>query len=85
MNTMTGTETESKSSQYVKRPERVSLAIFLVLVGIALGAIWTVANQQERGYLPPCQTEDSVNCYWDASEQGNGLGNDFIAIEGEDQ
>lgn len=24
-----------------------------------------------------CATEDSVNCFWDASEQGNGLGNDL--------
>lgn len=24
----------------------------------------------------PCATEDSVKCFWDASEQGNGLGED---------
>lgn len=27
--------------------------------------------------LPACVTEDSTGCYWDASEQGNGLGNDL--------
>lgn len=24
-----------------------------------------------------CATEDSTNCFWDASEQGNGIGNDL--------
>lgn len=26
----------------------------------------------------PCVTEDSVNCYWDASIRGNGSGHSFI-------
>ena len=25
-----------------------------------------------------CATEDSVKCFWDASEQGNGLGEDVF-------
>lgn len=29
--------------------------------------------------LAPCPTEDSVNCYWDASTMGNGRGTDFIS------
>lgn len=34
--------------------------------------------------LPPCETEDAeYNCYWDASEQGNGQGTDFIVFEGQ--
>ena len=28
--------------------------------------------------LPPCVTEDSDGCYWDASEQGNGVGHDVV-------
>ncbi|QIG59109.1 hypothetical protein SEA_RUBYRALPH_101 [Microbacterium phage RubyRalph] len=28
--------------------------------------------------LPPCPTEDSEGCYWDASEQGNGDGADVV-------
>jgi len=28
--------------------------------------------------LPPCPEEDSPNCYWDASERGNGLGHDVV-------
>lgn len=30
--------------------------------------------------LPPCATEDSVNCVWRADVQGNGTGRSFIAI-----
>lgn len=33
-------------------------------------------------YLPPCKTEDSDNCIWDASKRGNGLGTSFIAYRG---
>ena len=29
--------------------------------------------------IPPCPTEDSNGCYWDASTRGNGLGHSFIA------
>lgn len=27
--------------------------------------------------LPPCATEDSVSCVWDASQRGNGQGRSF--------
>lgn len=33
-------------------------------------------------YLPACPTEDSANCYWDATVQGNGLGTSFVDIDG---
>ena len=33
-------------------------------------------------FLPPCATEDSDNCYWDASTRGNGKGSSFVVIEG---
>lgn len=32
--------------------------------------------------LFPCETEDSDNCYWDAAEQGNRLGDSFITFNG---
>lgn len=32
--------------------------------------------------LPPCEYEDSDNCFWDASERGNGYGCDFVTIDG---
>ena len=32
--------------------------------------------------LTPCPTEDSANCVWDATIQGNGHGQSFIDIGG---
>lgn len=32
--------------------------------------------------LEPCPTEDSDNCYWDASFNGNGEGISFVTIDG---
>lgn len=32
--------------------------------------------------LPPCEFEDSVNCYWDAQSRGDGQGASFIDIDG---
>lgn len=29
--------------------------------------------------LPPCKTEDSTECFWDAQTMGNGTGQSFIA------
>lgn len=32
--------------------------------------------------LPPCRTEDSNNCFWDSTSQGNGTGQSFIDLDG---
>jgi len=32
--------------------------------------------------LPPCPTEDSDNCVWDAAMRGNRLGQGFVRIHG---
>lgn len=32
--------------------------------------------------LPPCATEDSDDCYWDASSRDNGLGQSFTVRNG---
>lgn len=32
--------------------------------------------------LDACSTEDSTNCVWDATAQGNGHGQSFIDIDG---
>jgi len=32
--------------------------------------------------LPPCATEDSSNCAWNAADRGNGYGRSFIDIGG---
>mgnify|MGYP001603028395 CR=1 FL=1 len=31
--------------------------------------------------FPPCPTEDSNACYWDAAARGNGQGISFIALD----
>ena len=28
--------------------------------------------------MPPCPTEDSVNCYWSADAMGNGRGDSYV-------
>lgn len=33
-------------------------------------------------YLPECATEDSINCFWDATTQGNGSGTSFATYQG---
>lgn len=33
--------------------------------------------------LVACEFEDSTNCVWNAQEQGNGIGESFVNIEGE--
>ena len=61
-----------------------ALAVFII--GAAFGA-WLVGAVQE-GYLyqghvyPLCATEDSDNCVWLASLQGNGTGFDLVTIDG---
>jgi len=37
-------------------------------------------DARPRFMTTPCQFEDSVNCYWDAGEVGNGRGWSFYAI-----
>jgi hypothetical protein len=32
--------------------------------------------------MPPCEYEDSTNCYWNAKERGNGFGHSFVSING---
>jgi hypothetical protein len=32
--------------------------------------------------IPPCPTEDSDDCYWDATQHGNGKGRSFVYIGG---
>jgi hypothetical protein len=45
-----------------------------ITLAIALGAALTQLSEA----LPPCETEDSINCYWDADVQGNGQGQDLV-------
>lgn len=31
--------------------------------------------------MPPCPTEDSSGCYWDAAANGNGEGISFVVLD----
>lgn len=33
--------------------------------------------------LPPCPTEDSDSCYWDATRSGDGVGQSFFVVAGQ--
>lgn len=58
----------------------------LTKVGVGLGFLVAVVSslmlQPPVPDLPPCPTEDSSNCYWDATVQGDGNGMSFIDIDG---
>lgn len=53
---------------------KLRIAIVVVFTGLMLLVGWMVSPNRE---LPPCPTEDSVNCQWDAEQQGNGEGRSF--------
>lgn len=50
-----------------------------LFLAVILGVHWAAYTvvPEPTPPLPACQTEDSTNCFWDASEQGNGLGPDL--------
>lgn len=65
----------------MKSPTIWSVATIAFLFGLALGALglaYLDRAMDPGDLLPPCLTEDSTHCYWDASERGNGIGHDFI-------
>lgn len=57
----------------------VAAAVLLVFAAIGFRSVVAPHEVIPAGWLPPCPTEDSTHCYWDASEQGNGLGEDFVS------
>lgn len=56
---------------------RAHITIALALLSWAL-VILTLWNSLTL--LPPCQYEDSSNCYWDAATRGNGEGQSFAHV-----
>lgn len=64
-----------------------SLVAAFVCVCVSLVIAVAPAPTVERAQavaveLPACATEDSDNCYWDASSRGNGSGNSFVVRDG---
>jgi hypothetical protein len=56
------------------------LAYTALVLAVFLGphALVSAASQ----YVTPCASEDSINCTWDATQQGNGQGSSFTDING---
>jgi hypothetical protein len=63
------------------RYDRIAASI---AVGAVLGAlgVWAFTIATDEPTIPACATEDSTNCYWDATEHGNGSGQSFIDVNG---
>lgn len=61
----------------VARVDLLAFAFLFLVIGIVIGCNWPRVPQI------PCATEDSANCFWDASRHGNGLGQSFYDINGE--
>jgi hypothetical protein len=65
----------------------LSLPLLVVLLGFTLVALLPTGNAHaapatDAPAMQPCTYEDGSGqavCYWDASEQGNGMGTDVIA------
>ena len=79
------------SAPTTKLKVRWAAVIVQLLTGVLLGmlAAWALtgggipASVNEDELLPPCATEDSTGCYWDAGTRGNGQGSDVVTLEGE--
>lgn len=76
-------ERPRRRSRFVVRWAAVVTAIVALLVGACLGmaiqfGIDHAAVNEDA--LPPCATEDSTGCYWDADTMGNGMGNDLVTV-----
>lgn len=61
------------------RPLRWAVNSAAFVVGFSVVAfVLYLTGALDDSALPPCPTEDSTHCYWDASESGNGLGSDLV-------
>jgi hypothetical protein len=61
------------------------LGVSMVAFGFGMLAGQSVAQPAQvlpTYTLPPCPTEDSDNCYWDAARMGNKQGTSFITLNG---
>ncbi len=59
------------------------VAFVLLAIMVGLLAWWlTEYTAETEAPLPPCATEDSDNCYWDADTMGNGEGRSFTVRDG---
>lgn len=69
------------------RPEQIidiqrRVIVALTLLAGVLFALTLFMFFEPKTPLPPCPTEDSTNCIWDATTSGNGGGTSFVDING---
>lgn len=57
-----------------------AILLGLVAVGLTVAARSSPAAFGNISGIPPCATEDSTCCYWDAASMGDGNGLSFIAL-----
>lgn len=60
-----------------RRKGNGNIRALLLAAAVATGAAYVYSG----GHM--CQYEDSTFCYWDAQVQGNGQGQSFIALWGD--
>lgn len=60
------------------------MALLAAVVILPHWIAYTLVPEYSYGALAftECATEDSHNCFWDATIKGNGQGNSFIDING---
>lgn len=54
-----------------------AILVFSLAYGLGTVVKYSLEDTAPSRTTVECPTEDSVNCFWDASEQGNGLGKDL--------
>lgn len=59
----------------------IAACVIAVVLGLGLGAVSLAADTGWDGAQMPCPTEDSLNCYWDGSQHGDGTGRSFTTDE----
>lgn len=61
---------------------RAIVATLAALLAGLIIALPIVVHVLELDPLPPCATEDSSDCIWDAPNRGNGEGRSFVDVGG---
>jgi|SRR5215217_7303172 len=57
----------------------IDAGLFEIAPGLVVDASTINFECVEEAAIPPCEFEDSENCYWNANKRGNGGGDSFIA------
>lgn len=82
MRTIPGTVTHTVTDT----PRRISRrgtpnwlkAVYAVVAGIVAIVALSLTLGPASDSLPPCKSEDSTSCYWDADTMGNRTGHDVV-------